>query len=364
MMYVTGNRELGVLEIKKLITEHNHATGPDVSYRIGRRARTLTQKAKKLALPSQTGVRTVGVNDLQNMVKAVIPPLLSSLHKGESGRIGIIGGCQEYTGAPYFAAITALKVGADLSHVFCTKDASPVIKSYSPELIVHPILDQENAVVEFEKWLPRLHALVIGPGLGRDPHVLKTVASIIECSKARNIPMVIDADGLFLITESPELVANCKTTILTPNVVEFQRLYEKVTQESGDKPLDTSNVASTKLLAQCLGNLTILRKGTEDIISDGNTVIMCSTDGSPRRCGGQGDLLSGSTAVFFNWALQKYNNDSLNEQPLLGSGVLAGYMACRLIRECSRLAFAENGRSMVASDLIPRIHTAFEDIFS
>ena len=39
----------------------------------------------------------------------------------------------------------------------------------------------------------------------------------------------------------------------------------------------------------------------------GVTVIMCSTDGSPRRCGGQGDLLSGSMAVFYNWALNKHN---------------------------------------------------------
>uniref|UniRef100_H3ALZ1 ATP-dependent NAD(P)H-hydrate dehydratase n=1 Tax=Latimeria chalumnae TaxID=7897 RepID=H3ALZ1_LATCH len=74
------------------------------------------------------------------LVRNIIPPLTSKKHKGQDGKIGIIGGCQEYTGAPYFAAISALKVGADLSHVFCTKDSATVIKSYSPELIVHPVL--------------------------------------------------------------------------------------------------------------------------------------------------------------------------------------------------------------------------------
>ncbi|KAF2988214.1 hypothetical protein EK904_007197 [Melospiza melodia maxima] len=87
--------------------------------------------------------RTHTLKDMENifqLVRNVIPPLTGKKHKGQDGRIGIVGGCREYTGAPYFAAITALKVGADLSHVFCTKDAATVIKSYSPELIVHPVL--------------------------------------------------------------------------------------------------------------------------------------------------------------------------------------------------------------------------------
>lgn len=105
----------------------------------------------------------------------------------------MVGGCQEYTGAPYFAAISALKVGADLSHVFCTREAAPVIKSYSPELIVHPVLDSPAAVQEVQKWLPRLHALVVGPGLGRDEQLLGSVQGILEASKATGIPIVIDA---------------------------------------------------------------------------------------------------------------------------------------------------------------------------
>ncbi|KAK7097586.1 ATP-dependent (S)-NAD(P)H-hydrate dehydratase-like isoform X2 [Littorina saxatilis] len=355
MMYVRGDREKGILEIRKLVTDHNHPIGPDVTYRKADRIRKNPQKKKDQA--QQSSGRTVGVTELQTMVKSVIPPLTNDLHKGQAGRIGIIGGCQEYTGAPYFSAITALKVGADLAHVFCTKEAAPVIKSYSPELIVHPILDHVNALAEFEKWLPRLHTLVVGPGLGRDTEVLKTVSSVIQNCKARGIPLVIDADGLFLITESPELVVSYTNTVLTPNVVEFQRLFDKMI---GERPGQNQDLAAnTKLLAQCMGNLTILQKGSEDIISDGNTVIMCSTDGCPRRCGGQGDLLSGSTGVFYNWAVKK----SADGTAILGPGVLAGYMACRLIRECSRRAFTSNGRSMVASDLIPHIHQSFDDIF-
>ena len=73
-------------------------------------------------------------------VKAIVPKLTNSMRKGECGRIAVFGGCVLYTGAPYFAAISALKCGADLVHVFCEKGAGSVIKGYSPELIVHPVL--------------------------------------------------------------------------------------------------------------------------------------------------------------------------------------------------------------------------------
>lgn len=100
--------------------------------------------------------------------KEFIPQLTSKLHKGQCGRIGVFGGSLEYTGAPYFAAISALKLGADLVHVFCCKSAASTIKSYSPELIVHPLLDDINGFSKIVPWLDRLHAIVIGPGLGRD----------------------------------------------------------------------------------------------------------------------------------------------------------------------------------------------------
>jgi len=62
----------------------------------------------------------------------------NSMQKGECGRIAVFGGCVLYTGAPYFAAISALKSGA-------------VIKGYGPELIVDPVLDTEYAIEEIDQ---------------------------------------------------------------------------------------------------------------------------------------------------------------------------------------------------------------------
>lgn len=128
---------------------------------------------------------------LRHLVCSIVPSLSDSNHKGQSGRIGIIGGSREYTGAPYFAALSALKVGGDLSYVFSTADAATVIKTYSPELIVYPVLDSPDGLEEMIDLLPRMHSIVIGPGLGRKESLLSTVAAVINKVKELDIPLVL-----------------------------------------------------------------------------------------------------------------------------------------------------------------------------
>ncbi|KAF0896853.1 hypothetical protein E2562_029363, partial [Oryza meyeriana var. granulata] len=235
--------------------------------------------------------------DAEAVVRRITPPLDRARHKGQAGKIAIIGGCREYTGAPYFAAISALKVGADLSHVFCTRDAATVIKSYSPELIVHPILEESYSVrilTEVAKWMERFDCIVVGPGLGRDPFLLDCAGNIMRHARQANIPTVVDGDGLFLITNNLSLVEHNSLAILTPNVYEYKRLVQKVL----NCEVNEEN-ASEQLTALCqkVGGITIMRKGKADIISDGKTVTQVSTFGSPRRCGGQGDILSGRSVA-------------------------------------------------------------------
>ncbi|XP_006909425.1 ATP-dependent (S)-NAD(P)H-hydrate dehydratase isoform X1 [Pteropus alecto] len=299
------------------------------------------------------------IKDMENtfqLVRNIIPPLTTKKHKGQDGRIGIIGGCQEYTGAPYFAAISALKVGADLSHVFCTREAAPVIKSYSPELIVHPVLDSPDAVHEVEKWLSRLHALVVGPGLGREEALLENVKGILEVSKARGIPLIIDADGLWLIAQQPTLIQGYRKAVLTPNHMEFGRLSEAVLKD----PVDNGDRRGAVLrLSQALGNVTVVQKGEQDVISDGEQVLECSQQGSNRRCGGQGDLLSGSLGVLVHWALHAGPEKTNGFSPLL----LAAFGACSLTRQCSHQAFQKHGRSTTTTDMISEVGPAFNTLF-
>ncbi|CAC5358156.1 CARKD [Mytilus coruscus] len=269
---------------------------------------------------------------LLEMAQSVIPPLTFNTHKGLAGRIAVIGGSKEYTGAPYFAAISALKVGADLSHVFCTEGASPVIKSYSPELIVHPILESKFAVHETSEWLEKMHAVVLGPGLGTDPVICLDIAkNILEEVKKKNLPLVVDADGVFLLTEYPDIIKSYGKAILTPNVVEFERLFQKV---MGEKPKPEEPVLAVKVLSRALGNVTIVKKGHNDIISDGENVLVCCSEGSPRRCGGQGDLLSGAMGTFSYWAHKAIERGTDNALlSLYGPNLCAAYAACLLTKD-------------------------------
>jgi ATP-dependent NAD(P)H-hydrate dehydratase len=163
----------------------------------------------------------------------LIPKLELALTKGQSGRIGIIGGSEEYTGAPYFAAIASLRTGADLCHVFCAKEAARVIKSYSPELIVHSSFqsDQETLSQTILDQICRLDMLVIGPGLGRNVKTITAVMSIISIAREHKMPLIIDAvsfdineDGLFIVTQNPNMIKGYEKCIITPNVVELGRL--------------------------------------------------------------------------------------------------------------------------------------------
>lgn len=133
-----------------------------------------------------------------------------------------------YVGAPYYAAISAMRGGADLATVFCENSAFAAvpIKSFSPDLMVLPVIPSEPtqvraAVQEVEKtWLPKLDVLVIGPGLGRSEAAGVFVEGVITAAKSlsRQIPLVLDGDALFFLNSNLTLVKGCEArTILTPN---------------------------------------------------------------------------------------------------------------------------------------------------
>lgn len=236
-------------------------------------------------------------------IASCIPELSNDKHKGQMGRIAVIGGCREYTGAPYFAASSCLKIGSDLAHVFCTNGASTVIKSYSPELIVHPYLYDEGeedafcesnrgnssrdkvkvrVVSEVTRWLDKFDSIVLGPGLGRDALLLDCMIDIIKYARERNVPMVIDADGLWIINNNLNLMKGYTNAILTPNVVEMRRLADA----SG---IDINSDNVLEKLCVALDGPIIVSKGKEDSITAklGSSMIVCREQGSPRRAGGQ-----------------------------------------------------------------------------
>ncbi|ETW05501.1 YjeF family domain-containing protein, variant 2 [Aphanomyces invadans] len=233
----------------------------------------------------------------------LIPPLTCEAYKGQHGKVGIVGGCAEYTGAPYYAGMAALKTGVDLCHIFCTPEAGIPIKCYSPELIVHPYLgmstnDRILAV------LPRLDALILGPGLGRDPNVLNATKSILTAATELRLPLVLDGDALYLLATDVTLLRNYSNAILTPNAMEYGRLCVALGLTDA---LDVTGAASISAhdVAAALGHVTVLQKGAVDTISDGYSSSTQDRFPMYRRCGGQGDVLAGCVGAFLAWGASR-----------------------------------------------------------
>lgn len=200
-----------------------------------------------------------------------------------------------------------------------------MIKTYSPNLMVHPLMRQspspqssnessssepaDKIASRIIEMLPRLHVVVIGPGLGRDPLMQDTVAKVIEAARKQGLPLVLDADALLVIQKSPELVKGYKLAVLTPNVVEFGRLckalgieeevQKKEKENDGDK--GKQETVKVEALARALEGVTIVQKGFNDFISDGKTTLAVDLTGGKKRSGGQGDTLTGSIATFLGW---------------------------------------------------------------
>ncbi|WPA97160.1 uncharacterized protein RHO25_001769 [Cercospora beticola] len=300
----------------------------------------------------------------------MVPPMLEKFHKGQLGRVAVIGGSEDYTGAPYFSAMASAKLGADMSHVICEPGAGAVIKTYSPNLMVHPYMRQQKNLAKDETidsiadqvvaMLDRLHVVVIGPGLGRDPVMQETCARVITEAKKRNISFVLDADGLYLAQTRPDLVHGYKDCILTPNVVEFGRLAKS-------QDIDTTKEDPTKLcekLANAFGGVTIIQKGAVDYISNGKQTLISDGEGGLKRSGGQGDTLTGSLATLLAYRkaylerIWDHENDMSADELL----TYVAYGGSAITRECSRLAFKEKGRALQASDLTEHVHTAFLDV--
>jgi ADP-dependent NAD(P)H-hydrate dehydratase / NAD(P)H-hydrate epimerase len=248
-------------------------------------------------------------------------------HKGDSGRILVIGG-GPYTGAPALSALAALRAGADIVTVAAPKAAARTISCYSPNLIVQELsgdhLCTEDTAVLSEQ-IARHDVVVMGMGLGRHAETMEALAEIIPLCKKP----VIDADAL-----QPQLPLK---GIVTPHAGEFRRI-------SGIALVDLDyreRAGPLKRYAREKG-LVVLLKGKVDLISDGE-VVRANTTGNPgMTVGGTGDVLAGITAAFY----------------ARSSALRAATAAAFVNGRAGDLVYPEKDFGMVATDVIEKIPLA------
>lgn len=115
------------------------------------------------------------------LMRHLLPIYEQTQYKGNGGKIAVVGGSVTYTGAPYYSAMSGLKAGSDLSHVFCVKEAALPIKSYSPEIVVHALDETKPLDTQLSAMFPLANSIVVGPGLGREPISEAIIESVVAC---------------------------------------------------------------------------------------------------------------------------------------------------------------------------------------
>ncbi len=250
-------------------------------------------------------------------------------HKGKAGRVGILAGSPEFTGAALISTVGAIQAGGGLVTLCSPSAAGEAIRARLPlEAMFKPCDDPASLLDE------RFDAIVIGPGLGKmSGDFERGLMTLITATK---IPVVIDADGLNLISKHG--LATDDRHILTPHPGEFERLAGAVAEQSREKAVRafSSKTASVLLL-----------KGARTIISQGKRNLRINSTGDPAMSnGGQGDLLSGVIGALLASGMDPFNAASL------------GAWQCGRAAE---LFVGENGSPSKATDVAEKLGLALRD---
>ncbi len=264
-------------------------------------------------------------------------------HKGDFGRLLIVGGNETYTGAPAFVALAALRAGVDLAFVAAPRETAYTISSMSPDIITLKLdgeyLNKENLSV-IRRNLEKATAAVIGPGLGLQKETQETIKEILKIVENKKIPLLLDADALKAFADFKRRFET--SVVLTPHLGEYEMLAgEKLPQTVEER------VNSVKHVAQEL-NAVILLKSHVDIITDGSDVKFNFTGNPGMTVGGTGDVLSGIIGALL----------ARNVTPFeaAAAGAFINGAAGDFVK-------AEKGYHMVASDLLDWIPKVMDDPF-
>ena len=201
-------------------------------------------------------------------------------HKGTYGHALIIGGSYGKMGTVTLASKAALKIGSGLVSAYIPKCGYSILQISVPEVMVEVDTDDELTYFNF-KTIPTV--IGIGPGMGTSEKTAKGFENFIKENK---LPLVIDADGLNLLSKN-QLLLNYlpKNTILTPHPKELERLIG--TWKNDYEKLEKGSEFSKKY------TVILVIKGAYTVIINGDSMYFNSTGNQALATGGSGDVLTG-----------------------------------------------------------------------
>jgi len=295
-------------------------------------------------------VKDIGVpKEFENLagpgdVLFVTKPRPSKSHKGDFGRLLVIGGSETFSGAPALVALAALRAGVDLTYVAAPAKTAYAISSMSPNLITIK-LDGEHLkpsnVPGLRTYIEIANAVVLGPGLGLHTEARKFVRAIVEAVESAGKPLLLDADGLKAFAEFKRPLN--VPLVLTPHAGEYAVLTGEKLPENFNERVAVVQRTAAELAA------VVLLKGAVDMISDGKSFKLNFTGNAGMTVGGTGDVLSGVVGAFLAQRIDTF------EAAVAGAFVNGA---------AGDFVFEEKGYHMVSTDLLEWIPHVLNDPMS
>lgn len=278
-------------------------------------------------------------------MKSLIVKRKANSHKGDYGRVGVIGGSTGFTGAPYLTSLASLRTGSGYVFTFIPRTLESVMSIKLTEAIIRPIEDKNTGHFTMEslqdifKYIKELDVLAVGPGMGVDADRTYLVKEIIKNS---DIPIVLDADGLNCISnESHILKANRTPIIVTPHPGELARFLGIEIKKLQERRVYYSEITAKEY------NVVVVLKGNKTVVASPKEGIYINDTGNPGMAtAGSGDVLTGMVASFLGQGIDPF--------PAAKLGVHLHGMA----GDISRDRLGEYG--MIASDIIHDIPGAIK----
>jgi hydroxyethylthiazole kinase-like uncharacterized protein yjeF len=228
-------------------------------------------------------------------IAALVPRPSPESDKYRRGVLGLLVGSDRYTGAALLATAGAVHGGAGMVRLVTAPSAAAAVRLLHPEVIITelsgeaPVADasgSESDSVSFPAQVGRVQAWTAGPGMGTDDAAAERLAAVL----ATNLPVLIDADGLTLVTRHKELLPRAAPTLLTPHAGELGRLLGADPADIEARRLEHARLAATTFGA------CVLLKGSTTVIAppDDLDPVLVNTTGTPwLATAGTGDVLAG-----------------------------------------------------------------------
>lgn len=272
----------------------------------------------------------------ENAKRPVLPRRARDAHKGDFGRLFILAGSRDYTGAPALCADAAVRTGAGLVTLAVPEAAWSVIAAKCRnEVMVWPLPDEYGRVLE---KAAECDAAVIGPGLGRSERARQLTLALLRDLKC---PVILDADGLNIIAGHIDILNRRESlTVLTPHEGEFARLTGCAL------PVVDRASAARRFAEEYRCALILKGRRTVTALPDGSCTV--NTTGNPGMArGGSGDALAGMLGALMC---------QFRRTEVLADGVW-------LHGRAGDLAAADKGEyGMTVADLIGQIPYAMKEV--